>query len=404
MKDNGRRTRRSVLEAASAIGFVSLTGCLGSDDSGGPSDSAQSGNDGAGEWRTYDGGPSNAGANTATTGPTDDPTSETLYSADELYGIGTVPVVDDGTIAVYGSDDYLHAVSASGEQEWTFKISSGSWGLDTNNPAIRDGTVYFPTGDGLVAIADGERQWATNPDNDPSAEPIVTDDAIYQATGGGTDALISYDFEGAERWRAETDEWDLTKPAVEGSTVVQFGEENGLFSSSTAVIAWDAADGTKLWETEDIGPGPCPVTADGTVYAVRSTDDGQVLVAISIEDGSVQWESDPVSGGVNATPAVAGDEVYLAADKELHAFDAADGSAVWSSPYVATESIRYSPRVDAESVYLTTSGEKVVAVDREAGEQRWSVALEETFSSGYTNVSIADGTVYVATDALVAIS
>lgn len=336
-----------------------------------------------------------------TAGPIEDPTVETVYSVAEGYGTETLPVIDDDMIAVRSGDDYLSAVSTSGQQEWRFEV--GGTDIMAPPPAIRDGSVYLPTDDTVIAVSDGKRQWAVNPMGGVNASPVVTEKSLY-VTG---DTLVAYEFDGNQRWSGEIERENLTKPAILGSTAFQVGLNRG----SRSLIAWSTADGTKRWEQTEIGSspavggvGPAPVVADGTVYTIRSTDDGAIVTARSTDNGTVQWESDPVSGRVDASPAVTDDELYLATERELYAFDVSDGSARWSSPYRATETIHFSPRVDAESVYLVTAGEKVVAVDRDSGEQRWTVALEETFSSGYTDVTIVDKTVYVSSDDLIAIS
>ncbi len=394
---------------AVVVGSIGLGGCVGSERSengtttGNTTSTENGGSDGSGAWPSEDGGPGNTGVNTATAGPTADPTVETLYSPDELYEMRTQPVIDDGIITSYSGDSYLHAVSTTGEKLWKFKATAARSGTDIYTPAIRDGTVYFPTRDGLVAIADGERQWAVSPETTPNAGPLFTEDAVYLPTEGESDALIAYDFDGTQRWQAESDKWSLFKPAIDGSTAVQRGKTYGI-GPEDALIAWDTTDGSKRWENDDITPIQNPVVADGTAYTVREADDSKVLTALSLDDGSVQWETDPLSEDVAGSPAVVDDELYLATQNELRALSASDGSPLWSSPYVATDSLYNSPRVDAKSVYLTTSAEKVVAVDRSDGKQRWSVAIGETNQLGTPNVSIAGGTLYVATDNIVAIS
>ena len=397
------RTRRALLRTVGAAGIAGLAGCGGggsSDDSQStqgtpgtersPSDEETAGSEGGGEqsWRLKDGTAGRTGSNTAMSGLTDQPSVEELYAPGNADDVNGEPVFEDGRFYLFG-DESLIAVSADGEQQWEFGVSLTT-AIDTT-PAVRDGTVYFGGQDTLVAVSEGERQWA-EPVN-PSSEPVVTEDALYVTVPG---AVRSYTLDGELRWE-QTVEGSASRLAVDGEMVYHAVTRS---FDPNAVYARNADDGSVSWSTKAGEFDPGPVAANGTVYGTRDVDGGTAVIAVS--DGTVQWESDPLSFS-NLYPVVADGAVYLAGNT-VQAFDAADGSPQWDSEYVPTSNnlAGLQPRVDADSLYLP-EGPSLVAINRETGERRWSVEVsgDQFASAGFAPVG---GSVYVADQVLYELS
>jgi len=386
-----------------AAGIAGLAGCSGggsSDDSeptqgtaeGGDSTPAQetAGSEEGGEqsWRLKDGTAGRTGSNTAMSGPTDQPSVEELYEPGNADDVNGEPVFEDGQFYLFG-DERLVAVSADGDQQWEFGVSLTT-AIDTT-PAVRDGTVYFGGQGTLVAVSDGERQWAAPVD--PSSEPVVTGDALYVAVPG---AVRSYTLDGELRWE-QTVDGSVSRLAVDGGTLYHAVTRS---FDPNALYARNVDDGSITWSTQAGAFDPGPVAANGTVYGTRDVDGGTAVIAVS--DGTVQWESDPLSFS-NRYPVVADGTVYMAGST-VQAFDGADGSPQWDSPYVPTSNnlAGLQPRVDADSVYLP-EGPSLVAIDRETGQRRWSVELsdDQFASAGFAPVG---GSIYVADQVLYELS
>ena len=400
------QTRRTLLQTVGAAGIVGIAGCSGGDSSGSSGgssgdDSTESEEDeGDGEasspraWRSRDGGAGNTSANLAMAGPTSDPSTEVLYEPDSFDEVSSLPVVENGQL-YFVTNETLIATSTDGEQQWEFGLG-GSIGFGGVTPAVRDGTVFVPTDDSLVAVKGGERQWAVNPEGEVSSSVITTDQAVYVST---REAVYSYTMDGEERWSESFDQ-SVGRPAVDGSTVYVLSYE--AFESSH-LYALNASDGAEQWSIEFSGTSTVPVVKDGTVYALKYEpygDSGVWVAAISGEDGSVLWESEPVSGNVVDTyPAVADGVVYLVSQEELNAFDASDGSAVWDSPYVTTGTTSAQPRVGSNSVYLFQE-DSMVAVDRESGSQRWSTGVGDGDYLQFSGFSLVGGQMYLAAEDL----
>ena len=88
-----------------------------------------------------------------------------------------------------------------------------------------------------------------------------------------------------------------------------------------------------------------------------------------------------VGSPVWATPAVAGDTVFVAAiDGSLHALQTGDGAELWS--WTGPHPLYGEPLVTADAVYLVDERCDLVCVDRARGTLRWRVPLHDATLAG----------------------
>jgi polyvinyl alcohol dehydrogenase (cytochrome) len=114
----------------------------------------------------------------------------------------------------------------------------------------------------------------------------------------------------------------------------------------------------------------------------------------------VRWSA--TTGDVSATPAVFGGAVYAPDwSGTLWKLDARTGATIWSrqiADYVGIEGAlsRTSPAVVGHTLYLgTQQGARLLAVDTETGELRWSSTLDEHPAASLTQSPVVhDGIVY----------
>jgi outer membrane protein assembly factor BamB len=142
---------------------------------------------------------------------------------------------------------------------------------------------------------------------------------------------------------------------------------------------WSAATGGAAYSS--------PAVANGVLYA-GSADDN--LHAFNAATGTALWSS-ATGSYVYSSPTVANGVVYVGSeDSKLYAFNAVTGATLWSS---ATGSIVYSsPTVASGVVYVGSADKSVYAFNATTGAKLWSSA---TGSSIYSSPAVANGVVYV---------
>lgn len=136
------------------------------------------------------------------------------------------------------------------------------------------------------------------------------------------------------------------------------------------------------------------------LYAIRrgSADSVQHLVALSRQDGSVQWEQSFDGTATAMQPVVSNGTLYHFVKRHLYALDTSDGSVRWESPESAIR--QPVPTVGETGIAVYNSGmdsgdsEKQLSVlEPESGEVRWSEPLA---NARVPIPTIAGETVYLA--------
>ncbi|AGB36269.1 outer membrane protein assembly factor BamB family protein [Natronococcus occultus] len=173
---------------------------------------------------------------------------------------------------------------------------------------------------------------------DPNVDPNPETDAVWPAFDGDA---------GHARYAADAPEFD--GEALEAAWTVERASGgvavvDGVVYTPTedGVAAFDAADGTVVWEVDDRDLIE-PAVAGDTVYfrsrAVYENEDGnratdhEEIVALNVSDGSVRWEVDFDEVGA---PTVAYGAVFVFSDGTLYAREADDGSIRWENETITT--------------------------------------------------------------------
>ncbi len=183
--------------------------------------------------------------------------------------------------------------------------------------------------------------------------------------------------------------------------------ETGLFTR------WDASGPPLVWMVEGLGSGYASVSvADGVIYTSGNFDDGQSIVAVSAEDGSVLWkqaltDQPPKHGydGSRTTPTVDGDRLYaVTSDGKIVCCDRSDGSIRWQRDFqewngkmMSIWGYSESPLVDGDRVICTPGSDKamVVALNKLTGEEIWACDLPEFKpQTGANGKDLKDGAGY----------
>lgn len=187
------------------------------------------------------------------------------------------------------------------------------------------------------------------------------------------------------------------------------GADARLFFGSgiggNAVVCVDASTGTRIWKSPTPYPafGALTVSGDRVILGVGNgnfvTSDPNpagAILAFSVPDGREVWRTAAADTIIGAVAVREGRAYACARDGYVYAANAADGGAAAKlavgSPMVC------SPAVAGDSLYVSTTDGKVLALDRKGGKVLWSMALtpeKEIFSSP----TVSGGRIFVGTRA-----
>ncbi len=144
-------------------------------------------------------------------------------------------------------------------------------------------------------------------------------------------------------------------------------------SSNGAVVAVQADTGRELWRGqvgEDLAAG---VGSDGR-FASVVTRDGAL---VTLEAGRELWRSS-LGLRVTTAPLVAGERVFvLANDRSVHAFDAADGTRLWSvrRPGELLTLAQGGVIAAFKDTLLVGQGPRLAGLDPNTGDVRWELTI-----------------------------
>jgi len=329
------------------------------------------------------------------------PIDSTMAVADgKVFGI-TSGIFD------WNSFEFTHlptvfALDAStGEPLWDWEFT-GSAGFEISSPAYHAGKVFAALSNGMVVALDaddGTKVWETSVDDEGlSSSPTVTDGLVLTGTkGGGFVALHASN--GSVAWETTVaGEVYLAQPTVHDG-VVYVGTENGTLH------ALSMANGSEVWTFEREGRfRGTPLVANGAIYVIRGVYDGFIpkegyLLALNMDGGSL-WEREV--GTTGSSPAPVEGLVVVGSTFGLRAFTTS-GEAMWtfsgvgavsSAPAVAGGHIYFITNVNDTGGGLHTS---VFSLGPD-GSEVWRRELKP-YNWALSSVAIADGRIYVATDA-----
>ncbi|MEV5842214.1 PQQ-binding-like beta-propeller repeat protein [Streptomyces sp. NPDC051985] len=273
----------------------------------------------------------------------------------------------------------LHAVAGYLES-----LSSGDHGM-WGGPVVSEGHVYVGTRDRTVRCLDaasGAVRWSRATGSLVAAAPAISYGTVYVGSEDGK--VHAFDAStGKVRWTHATGGAIVSSPAVKGGMVYVGSDDHTIY-------ALDAATGTLRWRrTVGDRVESSPSIASGTVY-IGSNDDS--VYALDAARGKVRW-THSFDGDVDTVAAVGGRVFVGSADftgYQVSALDAASGALRW------TRTGGYSDLAVANgTLYANNDTGDLYALDAASGTTRW--VRRNPHADGVSGVAIADrGTVYVA--------
>ena len=260
---------------------------------------------------------------------------------------------------------------------WTTRVGKGSEYLRLSLMPIGDGArLYAASFDGNVVALDpenGRSIWRTSLRSELTAGPGLGDDLVVVFSRDGEVICLSAE-NGVELWRADLEGESVSRPTVRNGTVV-VATIDGLLRGLSA------QDGSVLWTIEQAPPaltlrgGTDPVVVGTTV--ISGFDNGR-LVAVSLADGTTEWETmlSPPSGrsdldrlaDVDGSVAAVGQDVYAAGYQgRIAALASESGQVLWSRELSSYSGLG----AEWDKLYALTAEGELVAMQRRNGADVW---------------------------------
>jgi outer membrane protein assembly factor BamB len=255
-------------------------------------------------------------------------------------GIGASPCCVQGRVICANYRGDLFCLDANtGTVVWS--LATGSK-IVSSPQAGRDIIVVGTTDGRLVAVRprDGGRLWEKKLGAAIWANPAVGSDCIVAATKDG--ALAKLDFRGKIVWKAHPGGGIFSSPlCIEEKGIVVFGTDDGFVNGyvlSSGARAWRFAAGSAV--------DGSPSRGENAIYI--GAGNGK-LHALSF-DGTPLWQC-AVGGAVRSKPAIIGSSVFVTTyGSRLVAVDAATGRPL--GEFRAASPVYSSPESDGERIYF----------------------------------------------------
>lgn len=234
------------------------------------------------------------------------------------------------------------------------------------------------------------------------ASPVADENYIYAMDAAGLVSAVSMK-DGSIIWQKETSPEDHAHDTLGGGIAV----DNGMIYVTTSfgeIVALKADKGDEVWRKSGYAPfRSSPSIKDGHVYCQSLNNE---LITLSAEKGDVVWthsgipESALLLGGGKA--ACSGDTVIAAyTSGEVHALSQTNGQPLWSdtiTPVARIDTvtsiphIRARPVIDDNQVFVISHGGRMTAIDFKTGTRQWQKEI-----GGIRTPVVSGGFVYVLT-------
>ncbi|UTF53092.1 PQQ-binding-like beta-propeller repeat protein [Natronosalvus rutilus] len=161
-----------------------------------------------------------------------------------------------------------------------------------------------------------------------------------------------------------------------GGHIAVVDETVYLRADDGSVHAYEAADGSQVWQSDDLGADRTPAVADGTVYV-----GGEALTAVDAENGEIRWRLDlEYSDGIRS-PKVADGVVFVVGDGVLYAIDASSGKELWQFD-PDDGGLHESPVPIDDGAVFVADETRLYAREASDGAERWTFDLEANDDDG----------------------
>lgn len=256
-----------------------------------------------------------------------------------------------------------------------WKLDIGRAGGAHFAPAVVGNTLVLAGGEGAIArveTATGKELWRVKAGIPLTAG--VGSDGSTIVVGGAKGAVLAFDMEGKEMWKAQASSEVLSSPIVAKGIVVVRSVDN-------RIIGLDAATGQQKWTVQRPSPALSLRLAPGMVVAgddVIVAQPGGKLMRMALATGAPRWE---ISVGdargatelermmdIGGAPVLASGDVCAAAYQgRLGCFEVDSATVRWTKELSSGVGVA----VDQRFVFAADDKGAVHAFNRENGASVW---------------------------------
>lgn len=261
--------------------------------------------------------------------------------------------------------------AAKANAEWTHGIGSPMY--RTDNPALGVAPSLVWSAD--IGTGDTKR-------NRIVADPVVAGGRVFTLDSHATVAATSTD--GAAVWHRDlTPPRDSSNEATGGG--LAYGDAKLFVTSGFGILsALDPATGDVLWQQNLLASGSgAPTYYKGLVYV---TSGDETAWAIEADTGRIRWQMTalPDTGNILGAPAPAVNgkfAIFGYGDGEVQAAFRQGGMRHWTSQLAGSQrnralstlnDITGDPVIDGNTVFVGSNAGRMVALDLQTGERKWT--------------------------------
>jgi outer membrane protein assembly factor BamB len=293
------------------------------------------------------------------------------------------------SLGAAGQSYALALNAATGALEYRVAYNDRGRGPQSSSPSVIDGKIYIDdvySSAFALAASDGATVWSKSfydRQNEAHGDELVKTGVVYITGERRSVALCARRADTGRRlWCAHDAGTLMPSPAVEEGLV--------FAGASHSLCAFRATDGGRAWcyRTDNYVVFP-PSFANGVVY---DANEGDTLFALDARTGAVRWNH-VFRKPISSSTAVANGVVYIRSANSIHALSASTGAILWSSPGGNGEYNDSFPAAANGVVYMGFFDGKVSAFDAADGSLLWSFTTDAPVQWGPI---VANGYVYAA--------
>src|SRR4030042_1239878 len=249
--------------------------------------------------------------------------SSTIYASTSWHGLTA-----SSDTAYLAAGTQVYAVDLNtGSEKWRYPAKANAKISFYANPVLTaDGQLIVPSYDHILYSLDpatGNEKWNfSGSTNRLIGSPLVTEKMIYQPSAD--DHIYAVDLTGKQVWVQSTGGPLWAKPATSPDCGCIY-----VTSMDHLVYSFDAATGTLLWKSPDLGGALVSTPAVGTDSVLYVGTFGKEMIALDASSGRILWRF-TTQDWIWSGPSIVNNVLYFGdLSGYLYALKAADGTTLW---------------------------------------------------------------------------